>query len=40
MATVYKRRFGDRKDGRLLRSLSPFYKIIPFIMKKRNDASN
>ena len=40
MATVYKRRFGDRKDGRLLRSLAPFYKITPFLMKKRNDASN
>lgn len=36
----YKRRFGDRKDGRLLRSLAPFYKFTPFIMKTRNDASN
>ena len=25
----YKRRFGDRYDGRRLRSLDPFYKIIP-----------
>ena len=38
--TVYKRRFGDRKDGRLLRSISPFYKITPYIMPKKNDASN
>ncbi len=37
---VYKRRFGDRKEGRLLRSLSPFYKFTPYIMKSRNDASN
>ena len=36
----YKRRLGDRKDGRLLRSLAPFYKFTPFIMKTRNDASN
>ena len=38
--TVYKRRFGDRKDGRLLRSLSPFSRFMPYIMPKRNDASN
>ena len=31
---------GDRKDGRLIRSLAPFYTFIPFIMKDRNDASN
>lgn len=37
---VYKRRFGDRKDGRLLRSLAPFYKLIPYIMVKKNDACN
>ncbi len=36
----YKRRFGDRKDGRLLRTLAPFYKFTPFIMKDRNDSSN
>lgn len=32
------RRFGDRYDGRLVRSLDAFYKIIPFIMKSRVDA--
>ncbi|MGI6124290.1 MAG: hypothetical protein ACOYIG_08910 [Acetivibrionales bacterium] len=35
-----KRRFGDRYDGRKLRSLDPFYKIIPYIMKTRIDAQN
>ena len=40
MSTPYKRRFGDRKDGRLLRSLPAFSKFIPYIMPTRNDASN
>lgn len=31
------RRMGDRKDGRLLRSLSPFNKFIPYIMPQRCD---
>jgi len=31
------RRMGDRKDGRLLRSLSPFSKFIPYIMPQRCD---
>lgn len=35
-----KRRVGDRKDGRLIRSLAPFYKFIPFIMPAKNDACN
>lgn len=35
-----KRRFGDRYDGRLLRTLDSFYKIIPYIMKTRIDAQN
>ena len=33
-----KRRAGDRRDGRLLRSLPGFSKFIPFIMPTRNDA--
>ena len=37
---IYKRRFGDRKEGRQLRSLDPFYKFIPYIMQKKNDACN
>lgn len=36
----YKRRFGDRKDGRLLRSIPAFSKFIPYIMPTRNDALN
>lgn len=35
-----KRRFGDRYDGRRIRTLDPFYKIIPYIMKTRIDAQN
>jgi hypothetical protein len=34
----YRRRFGDRYDGRRLRSLDPFFKIIPYIMKNRMDS--
>ena len=41
MADVtYRRRLGDRKEGRLLRSLSPFYRLTPYIMPKRCDAQN
>ena len=36
MATT-RRRMGDRKDGRLLRSLNPYSKFIPFIMPERVD---
>lgn len=36
----YKRRFGDRKEGCLLRSLPAFAKFVPFIMPTRNDACN
>ena len=35
-----KRRIGDRSDGRRIRSLDPIAAMIPFIMKKRNGASN
>lgn len=38
MASSYKRRSGDRKEGRLLRSLPAFSKFIPYIMPTRNDA--
>ena len=40
MSGTYKRRFGDRREGRLLRSLEAFTKFIPFIMQTRNDANN
>ena len=35
-----KWRWGDRNDGRLLRSLSPMTKIMPYIMPQRCDACN
>ena len=35
-----RRRWGDRNDGRLVRSLSPMAKIMPFIMVERSDACN
>lgn len=33
-----KRRFGDRKDGFRLRKADPFFRLIPYLMKDRNDA--
>lgn len=35
-----RRRFGDRYDGRRLKTLSPFYQITPFIMRTRVDAQD
>ena len=35
-----KRRFGDRKDGRRLRTLPPMSVLSPFIMSTRNDSQN
>ncbi len=35
-----RRRFGDRKEGRRLRSLSPMLQMTPYIMKVRSDAQN
>ena len=35
-----KRRFGDRREGRRVRTLPAPTQIIPFIMKERNDAQN
>ena len=35
-----KRRFGDRLEGRRLRTLPPYNAMMPFIMKSRNDACN
>lgn len=40
MANNYKHRSGDRSDGRLIHSLSGFYKFLPFVMKDKNDAQN
>ncbi len=38
--TPRKKRFGDRKDGRRLRSLAPISYVSPFIMDYRNGSSN
>ena len=35
-----KRRFGDRRDGRRLRTLDPLNALAPYIMKVKSDASN
>lgn len=40
MAKKYRRRFGDRSDGRKIRSLQPLNYLIPYIMKTRNSANN
>lgn len=40
MTTKYKKRFGDRKDGRRVRTLHPMEYVSPYIMVERNDASN
>ena len=37
---VRRRRLGDRSDGRLLRTLSPIYQMIPYIMPTRGDAQD
>ena len=36
----YKRKRGDRKEGRWIRSLSPVNQLMAFIMPQRNDALN
>ena len=38
--TIYRRRFGDRKDGRLIRSLPALNKFAPFVMRTRSDSTN
>lgn len=40
MANNYKRRSGDRNDGRIIHTLPGFCRFIPYIMKSRNDAQN
>lgn len=37
---IKHRRFGDRKDGRRVRSLTPMAQLIPYIMKERSDSQN
>ena len=36
----YRARWGDRPDGRLVRTLPPISKVGPYIMADRNDACN
>ena len=36
----YARRFGDRNDGRRVRTLSPIFSVSPYIMKTRNTSQN
>lgn len=38
--SVYKKRIGDRKEGRRLRTLEPINIAIPFIMKTRAESQN
>lgn len=35
-----KRRLGDRRDGRKLRTIQPVLRLMPYIMPKRSDALN
>jgi hypothetical protein len=35
-----RRRFGDRSDGRRLRTLDPMFTLIPYIMRTRLDSQN
>ena len=37
---VRKRRFGDRYDGRLVRTVPPMSKLMPYLMKVRADSQN
>ena len=37
---VYKRRWGDRKDGRKIRSLDPLTRVTSYIMVNRSGATN
>ena len=40
MDTGRKKRIGDRRDGRRLRTLDPYNALTPYIMKLRTDATN
>ena len=35
-----EKRFGDRKEGRKLRSIDPMMAVAPYIMKTRSGSSN
>ena len=40
MVNGRKRKYGDRREGRRLRTLEPYNAMTPFIMKEKSDASN
>jgi hypothetical protein len=40
VAPKRRRRLGDRKDGRRLRTIQPMSRLMPFIMPKRSDGCN
>ena len=40
MSENKKRKFGDRREGRRLRTLDPYHAMTPFIMREKSDASN
>lgn len=40
MGIKRKKRFGDRREGRRLRTLDPLNALTPYIMKVKSDASN
>ena len=40
VAPKRRRRWGDRKDGRRLRTIQPMSRLMPFIMPKRSDGCN
>ena len=40
MKSGRKRKFGDRREGRRLRTLDPYSIMTPFIMREKSDASN
>lgn len=40
VARLTRRRWGDRYDGRRVRTLNPFYQITPYIMRSRVDAQD
>ena len=41
MAETYtRRRIGDRKDGRRLRTIDPLFQLIPFVVRKPSDGVN
>jgi hypothetical protein len=35
-----KRRLGDRKEGRKLRTIDPMFRVMPYIMTRRSDSQN